>query len=126
MGDEKLKILIVEDDKNIRDLYTTALEAVGFDVMTAEDGTPGVELALKHHPAAILMDIIMPEMSGHQAVAKIRKDPWGKDAKIIYLTNMSDAENIVVAVGQGTEKYIIKANAEPKEVVNLVRTVAHS
>ncbi len=124
--DKKISVLIVEDDKNIRDLYTMALENVGFVVLQAVDGGEGVVLALKHHPGAILMDVGLPTMSGHKAVHEIRKDTWGKDAKIIYLTNRDDVENISRAVEQKTEKYIIKANTEVKDVVNLVRTIAHS
>lgn len=123
---KKVRILIVEDDESIRDMYALALEQVGFEVLTAANGSEGVATALAQHPAAILMDIMMPLMNGHQAVHEIRKDRWGKDAKIIYLTNMSDAENVVIAVEHGTEKYIIKANTSIKDVVNLVRTVAHS
>lgn len=124
--EKKITILLVDDDKNIRDLYTLALEAVGFNVLQATDGGEAVTLALKEHPAAILMDIKLPTMSGHKAVHEIRKDKWGKDAKIIYLTNMDDVENISLAVAHDTEKYIIKANTEVKDVVNLVRTIAHS
>ncbi len=124
--DKKVTVLLVDDDKNIRDLYTMALEAVGFTVLQATDGGEAVALALKHHPAAILMDIKLPTMSGHMAVHTTRKDKWGKDAKIVYLTNMDDVENITRAVEHKTEKYIIKANTEVKDVVNLVRTIAHS
>jgi DNA-binding response OmpR family regulator len=114
-------VLIVEDDQNIRDLYADAFSIAGILVLTAADGGVGVELALKHHPDAILMDIMMPTMNGHMAVNRIRKDAWGKAATIIYLTNMSDAENVTHAVEQGSEEYIIKANTSVKEVVNRVR-----
>jgi CheY-like chemotaxis protein len=123
---EKVEVLIMDDDKVIREMYAEALEGIGFKVLQAENGKEGVEMALAHHPAAILVDIMMPILGGHAAVHLIRKDPWGKDAKIIYLTNMEDAGNIVMAVEHGTEKYVIKANTPIKEVVNLVRTVAHA
>lgn len=116
----------MEDDKAIREMYRDAIEAIGISVLEAENGKIGVEMALKHHPAAILVDIMMPVMGGHAAAHHIRMDSWGKNAKIIYLTNMDDAGNIVMAVEHKTEKYIIKANTPIKEVVNLVRTVAHA
>ena len=115
-------VLIVEDDENIRELYSDAFGIAGIHVLKASNGKEGVDLALKHHPDAILMDIMMPEMNGHVAVSHIRRDPWGKSAKVIFLTNMSDAENVVHAVEEGTEEYIIKANATVKEVVNRTRT----
>jgi CheY-like chemotaxis protein len=114
-------LLIVEDDESIRQLYATAFTQAGIQVLEAKNGLEGVELALEHHPDAILMDIVMPIMPGHEAVKKIRLDPWGRHAKVIYLTNMSDAENVFLAVEQGSEEYIIKANTPVKEVVNQVR-----
>ncbi len=115
-------VLVVEDDESIRDLYSDALTHAGITVLKAKNGLEGVALALEHHPNAILMDIIMPDMDGHEAVKKIRLDPWGRHAKVIYLTNMSDAENVFLAVEHGSEEYIIKSNTPVKEVVNQVRT----
>ncbi len=118
---KKPTVLIVEDDAMIRKLYADAFELAGLTVLQAENGEEGVALALAEHPDAILMDIMMPVMNGHEAVAKIRRDAWGKSAKIIFLTNMSDAENVVHAVEAGSDEYIIKANASVKEVVNQTR-----
>lgn len=119
-------VLIVEDDGSIRELYKTALQQAGLHVMIAENGAIGVIKALQEHPKVILMDIMMPEMNGHDAVAKIREDAWGKTAKIIFLTNMSDAEDITKAVEQRSDEYIVKAHAEPSEVVNMVRMAIHT
>ena len=114
-------VLIVEDDETIRELYADAFSLAKIDVLKAKNGTEGIEMALAHHPNLILMDIMMPVINGHVAVSTIRKDPWGKKAKIIFLTNMSDAENVVHAVEEGTEEYIIKANTTIKEVLNKAR-----
>ncbi len=122
----KLQILIVEDTESILELYTTAFTNAGFGVLKAKNGEEGVKLALIHHPDAILMDIVMPGMNGHDAVEKIRLDPWGRDAKVVFLTNMSDAENVVRAVENGSDEYIVKANTDVKEVVNKVRMVIGS
>ena len=122
----KTTILVVEDDENIRDLYGTALQNAGLAVLSAATATEGVTLALEHHPAVILMDIMLPDMSGHEAVEKIRNDRWGKDAKIIFLTNMSDAADVAQAVAAGSTEYIIKVHTTPKEVVNMVRTASNT
>lgn len=119
-------VLIADDDEMIREMYVAAFTAAGIHVLSATNGKECVEQALKHHPNAILVDIMMPEMDGHQAVSKIRLDPWGKNAKIVFLSNLSDAENVVHAVAEGSEKYIVKANTTVKEVINLVRSVMHS
>ena len=123
---KKPSVLIVEDNENIRTLYQAAFEAIDIDVYTAENGEEGVQLALKHRPSVILMDIMMPGMNGHEAMEKIRLDRrYGRTAKVVYLTNMSDAENVAYAVEHGSDDYIVKANTDVKEVVNKVRTVMH-
>ena len=119
------KVLIVEDDESIRTLYATALKVAGLKVLTASDGKEGVTLALEHHPDVIMMDIMMPNMSGHDAVEKIRLDKWGKNVKIIFLTNHSDPKNVFEAVKAGSDDYIVKANTDVKEVVNRVRAAMH-
>jgi len=119
-------VLIVEDDESIRELYAAAFGVAKMEVLTAVNGAEGVKLALKHHPDVILMDIMMPVMNGHDAVNKIRNDPWGRNVTVVYLTNMSDAENVVHAVKQGSSEYIIKANTSPREVVNHVRMAMHT
>lgn len=119
------QILIVEDDDSIREMYTDALKIAGLEVLTASDGAEGVKMALKHHPRVIMMDIRMPVMDGHQAVKKIREDSWGKNARIIYLTNMSDPDDVVHAIEQKPEEYIVKSNTPIKEVINMVRMSMH-
>lgn len=126
LGMSKPRILIVEDNESILELYATAFINSGIEVLKTNNGKEGVELALVHHPDAILMDIVMPGMNGHEAVEKIRLDAWGRDAKIVFLTNMSSAENVVRAVEAGSDEYIIKANTDVKEIVNKVRTVINS
>jgi len=121
---KRQSVLIVEDDSAIRELYQTALTEAGLEVQVAQTGAAGVETALSFHPNVILMDIMLPDMNGHKAVEKIRLDNWGRTAKIIFLTNRSDAEDVVQAVALGSDEYIIKAHTTPKELVNQVRAVA--
>ncbi|HMO78266.1 MAG TPA: response regulator [Candidatus Paceibacterota bacterium] len=118
---EQKQVLLVEDEKNIRELYAMALINAGIDILMAEDGEQGVALALKHHPSLILMDISMPVLDGHEAVKKIRADSWGKNAKIIFLTNHSEATNVAHAISQHPEDYIVKVNTPVKEIINRVR-----
>ena len=118
-------ILIVEDDKDLREAITTGLTAESFTVLQAKDGVEGYELALKEHPDVILLDIMMPNMNGHEALAKIRNDSWGKDAKVIFLTALSDAENVVQAVEKGSEEYIVKSNASLADIVATVKRIIH-
>lgn len=120
-------VLIVEDTDSIRDLYAEAFKLAGLRVETAKDGTEGVVKALKFHPDVILMDILMPPgIDGHTAVSKIREDCWGKNAKVIYLTNLDDATNVFHAAERKSDEYIIKSNTDIKEVVNKTRAVMYS
>lgn len=117
----KPTVLIIEDDKNLRDLYADAFSLAGITVLETGFGAEGVDLALTNHPDAILVDIMLPGMSGHQTVAKIREDSWGKNAVVVFLTNLSDPANVTYAVEREASAYIVKANTTPKEVVAKVR-----
>ncbi len=119
-------VLVVEDDKSIRELYAMALIKAGMEVQMAEDGEQGVNIALTEHPSVILLDIDMPIMNGHQAAERIRQDDWGKNVPIIFLTNHSDAANVAHAHMLKPDDYIVKANVPIKELVNKVRMSMHS
>ena len=115
------KILVVEDDTELRSAIATSLSAAGFEVLEAVDGEAGAKLALKEHPDVTLLDIMMPKLNGHETLKKIRNDPWGVKAKVIFLSALSDAENIVHAVEGGSEEYIVKSHTSLKEIVNKVK-----
>lgn len=89
------------------------------------DGEEGYQTALAKHPDVILLDIMMPKMNGHQTLEQIRNDPWGKNAKVIFLSSLSDAENIVHAVEKNSEDYIVKSHASLAEIVAKVKQVLH-
>lgn len=116
------QVLIVEDDEALQDLFGKVISDAGITVLQATTGQAGIDLALERHPDVILMDVMLPDLSGHDAVKKIRLDNWGKDATVIFLTNRSDAESIATAVAQGSDEYIIKAHITPKELLNKVRS----
>lgn len=118
-------VLIVEDDADLRSAVKTALEAASFTVIEAEDGVLGYKAALEHHPNIILLDILMPNMNGHEALERIREDSWGKNAHIIFLTSFSDAENVVHAVEKGSDMYIVKNNTSLEEIVQKVKQAVH-
>jgi len=122
---DTIKVLTVDDNDDLRESIITALTHAGFTTLAARDGREGVALALEHHPDVILMDILMPDMNGHEAAEKIRQDKWGRDAKIIFLTSLSDAENVVKAVEKGSEDYLVKAHLSLEELVKKVRLVYH-
>jgi len=89
---ERKKILIVDDEKKIRELLELRLIDEGFQVFQAADGEDGVEQARKHSPDLIIMDVMMPKMDGAEAVSVLQQDQSTKDIPIIFLTSMITKE----------------------------------
>ena len=116
-------VLLIEDDKNIRELYAMALINAGMHIKMAENGPQGLEVALAEHPDLILLDIDLPLMNGHEVFAAIRDNEWGKTAKVIFLTNHSDIRTIAHTKAMGPEDYIVKANIPMEEMIQKVLAV---
>lgn len=117
------KILVVDDEQDLREALAEALTEAGYEVITGANGKECVELALTHKPDLILLDIMMPEMDGHAALREIRKDPWGKDVKVLMLTVMSDPAHVSRAVEQGGDAYLIKSTASLDDIIRKVKQV---
>jgi len=121
MAENKKKILIIEDDATISQMYRMKFEADGFDVQLANDGERGVELVKHFAPDIILLDLQMPKKTGHQALQEIRAEPWGKDVPVIILTNLGEEEAPKELRSLGIESYIVKAELTPRQVVQRVK-----
>ena len=116
-----IKIAIIEDDAAIAQMYRMKFEADGFDVQLANDGKKGVALVEHFTPDIVLLDIQMPEMNGQEALAAIRKQPWGKDIPVIILTNLGEEEAPKGIRSLGIHSYIVKAELTPRQVVQRVK-----
>jgi two-component system alkaline phosphatase synthesis response regulator PhoP len=114
-------IAIIEDDQAIAQMYRFKFEAEGFDVQTAENGKLGLELAESQKPDIILLDLMMPEMPGDEMLAKLRATPWGKNMKVIILTNMGEQEIPQQVKELGVSAVILKADMTPRQVADLVK-----
>lgn len=117
------KIAIIEDDPVISQMYRMKFEADGFEVGVASDGKQGVTLAKQFEPDLILLDLNMPEMTGDQALAHIRKQPNNKQTPVIILTNLGKEEAPNTLKSLGISGYIVKANLTPRQVVERVKDV---
>ncbi len=115
------KVAIVEDDLAIAQMYRIKFESEGFEVETAENGKLGLELAEKMKPDIILLDLMMPEMTGDQTLKKIRATGWGKDIKVIILTNMGEQEAPPILKELGVRRFIVKAEMTPRQVAEMVK-----
>lgn len=120
------RILIIEDEPDIREAMAEAITQEGYEALTAENGLVGLELALAERPDIILLDIIMPVMDGHEMLAKLRIHPWGKSVKVIMLTSMDDVKNIGMAHEGSITDYIIKAHSSLDEIVNKVKMAIYT
>ena len=121
MADKKSKVLIVEDEMGIRELLKLKLSNEGFNILEAENGKMGLEIALKEKPDLILLDIIMPIMDGISMLGELRNDEWGKKVPVIILSNLSDAEKINEGIEKSVYDYLVKSDWEPDNVVALIR-----
>ena len=117
------KILLVEDDEMLHNMYTQKFKSQGYDVVSAFNGSEGVKLAGEKKPDLILLDIIMPKMDGFVALKKIRKNPDTAKIPVIILTNLGQEDDIKKGKELGADDYFIKANHTPAEVVQKVKTV---
>jgi DNA-binding response OmpR family regulator len=116
-------LLVIDDEAIIQKALLSQFDQSEFEVLTAGDGIVGLQTALEHHPDLILLDLVMPKMDGMTMLTKLREDEWGKKAKVIILTNLSDAEKVSEAVKHGTYEYLVKVDWNIVDVVNKVKHV---
>ena len=114
-------IAIIEDDQAISQMYRFKFEAEGYKVETAENGKIGLALVENQKPDIILLDLMMPEMTGDAMLAKMRATPWGKDLKVIILTNMGEQEIPAAVKELGVSAVILKADMTPRQVADIVQ-----
>jgi len=103
------KILVIEDDDAIRDVVRFTLESNGFkDVLTAADGESGLKIALREHPALILLDLMLPEMDGLEVCRRLKRDESAQEIPIVMLTAKGEENDIVLGLELGAVDYITK------------------
>lgn len=115
------KILIVEDEPLMLAALSDKFRQAGFAVIQAANGQEGLSAALREHPDLLLIDILMPVLDGIAMVKLLRQDPWGKTAKVILLTQLSDSEKMAEALEKGAYDYLIKTDWNLDEVVAKVK-----
>ncbi|MFA5047485.1 MAG: response regulator [Patescibacteria group bacterium] len=123
--EKKISILIVEDDIFLADLYRTKFELEGFKVVVAYDGEKGLEMAKKNKPDVILLDLVLPKMSGFTILENLRSTAEFKDCPIILLTNLSQKSDVEKGIKMGASDYLIKAHFMPSEVVDKIKKLAN-
>ncbi len=119
----KIKILIIEDNPDLVEMYNLKFRNEGFDVHTAIDGEEGVNKVVQEKPNMILLDLLMPNMNGFE-VLKTIKENTNMNVKIIVLSNLGQQSQIDKAYELGATYYMVKANFTPAEVVKKVKELA--
>jgi two-component system LytT family response regulator len=115
------KILILEDDENVRLPLIDLLEAENYEVFSAPDGKKGIELARKEKPDLIVSDIMMPELDGHGVFEALQKDPVTAVIPFIFLTAKTDPSDIREGLGLGADDYITKP-FEQEDLLDSIQT----
>lgn len=123
MSDGKTKVLLVEDDKMIIDMYTLKFSQEGYDITQAENGKDGLDLAKKELPDIILLDIILPQMDGFTVLKELKADDSTKNIPVVLLTNLGQDGDVKKGLELGAKDYLIKANFTPSQVVDKVKSV---
>lgn len=116
-----VNILIVEDDVFLADLYKTKFTMEGFKVSVAYDGEKGLEMALKNLPDIILLDLVLPKLSGFDILKEIKASSKAKNIPVILLTNLSQKSDVEKGLKLGADDYLIKAHFMPSEVVDKIK-----
>lgn len=114
------RVLIIEDEIDIREALAEVIAEAGYEVRTAENGETGLATALEYFPDLIMLDINMPVMDGQEMLTRLRQDTWGRDAKVMMLTAMDDPRSIVTAHAGNIVDYVIKAQHSLDEIIEKV------
>lgn len=117
------KILLVEDDSNLREIYGIRLEAEGYNIFSASDGEEALAVAVREHPDLIITDVMMPKISGFDMLDILRSTPETKNIKVIVMTALSQDDDKQRGQSLGADHYIVKSQVTLEDVVNVVKDV---
>ena len=115
------KVLVIEDEQDLREALKTALSNESFEVHTAGDGEVGLQMALEVKPDLILLDLMMPKLDGLGVLKALREDEWGKNVKVIVMTALDDLERVAEVLEHGGSEYLVKSNISLGTVVAKVK-----
>ncbi len=117
------KILVVEDDKFLRELIAQKLDREGYEVREAVDGEDGVKKVEEEKPDIILLDLILPGIDGFEVLSKIKENPERKDVPVIVLSNLGQKDDIERGLKLGAVEFLIKAHFTPGEIIEKIEKI---
>jgi DNA-binding response OmpR family regulator len=117
------RLVVIEDDKFLRDLIVRKLTSEGFVVQEAESGEEGLKVLQADPPQLLLLDILLPGMSGYDVLEAMRKDEKLKGVPVVMLSNLGQKEEVERAQYLGAKDFLIKAKYTPGEIVTRVKEI---
>jgi DNA-binding response OmpR family regulator len=116
-------ILIIEDDKFLRELIARKLIKEGFKIEEAIDGEEGLKKTEEIKPNLILLDLILPGLDGFEVLAKIKDDPKTSSIPVVILSNLGQKDEVEKGLKLGAVDFLVKAHFTPEEIVEKIKTV---
>ena len=117
------KILLVEDDPFLIDIYVSRLKDSAFSVEVAENGEDGLRKVKEQNPDLLVLDLVLPKLDGWEVLEEIRRDAKFDNLKVIILSNLSRKEEIERGMQLGASKFLIKAHYTPTEIIEEIKKV---
>lgn len=125
MAENKLKVLLVEDESMIVDMYKMRLEGDGFEVLVTDKGSEAIEMAKKDKPDIILLDVILPETDGFSILQNLKSDSKTKNIPVMMLTNLGQESDKEKGGQLGAVEYFIKSQHTPADVLSAVKRIIY-
>jgi DNA-binding response OmpR family regulator len=117
------RLLLIDDDTFIAELYIRTLKAAGFDVQTAQNGEVGLLLAREFKPNIIILDVLMPGIDGFETMERFKKDKESPDCPVIFLSSLCQREDVERGTQLGAAAYLAKQRTVPADVLAKVKEV---
>ncbi len=115
------KVLLVEDDNNLREIFQMRLQAEGYATLVASDGEEGLVVAMKEKPDLVIADVMMPKLSGFEMIESLRAAPETKDTKVIMMTALGQAEDQARGEKLGVLKYLVKSQVTLEDFARVIK-----
>ena len=121
-----MKVLLVDDDEALANVFSTALKKEGFETSIAVTGEEGLQKAESEKPDLILLDQVLPDIQGNEVLTKLKGKDATKNIPVIILSNFSQEELVKQAMNEGAQEYIFKFRIDTKDLVNKVKGVLNA
>jgi DNA-binding response OmpR family regulator len=120
---DKAQVVIVEDQTSLADIYKTRLELIGFKCAVAYDGIQALVEIEKNRPQLVLLDLMLPKLSGEQVLKVMRSSDWGEDIKVLVVSNLNEADAPTSLRDLRIDGYLVKANLTDDQIDQVVGTL---